>query len=419
MITVKSEVLKKAQAAKEASRKLALVSTATKNKALDAMAEAVVRGSSLVVRQNQIDLKNGAKKGLSKALLDRLELTDQRIKSMIDGLKIVKDLPDPIGEIISSWTRPNGLKISKVRVPFGVIGIIYESRPNVTVDAAALCLKTGNAVILRGGTDAINSNKILAKLMAEAAYSAGIPQGSIQLIETLDRSAVGELLKLNKYLDLVIPRGGAGLIRRVVAESTVPVIETGVGNCHVYVEASADLAMAEKIILNAKCQRPSVCNAAETLLIDEKVDKTFVRSVLSKLKAAGVEIRACKKIKALDSSVKTATEADWVSEYLDLIMAVKMVKGIDEAIAHITKYGTQHTEAIISKDKKKIEKFKKEVDAAAIMVNTSTRFTDGFEFGFGAEIGISTQKMHARGPMGLPELTSYKYVVEGSGQIRT
>ena len=337
---------------------------------------------------------------------------------MADGLNIVRGLPDPIGEVIGEWRRPNGLKIKKVRVPLGVIGIIYEARPNVTVDSAALCLKAGNAVILRGGSDAIKSNIELTRLIADAAYSAGIPEGAIQLIEETDRSSAEELMQAREYVDVLIPRGGQNLIRTVVQKSTVPVIETGEGNCHAYVEKSADLKMALDIVFNSKVSRPSVCNAIETLLVDEAIADQFLPLMKKRLDEGQVELRGCAKARRILPEIKLATEDDWRTEYLALILAVKVVSGVEEAIAHINKYGTRHSETIVTKDKEAMRKFGAEVDAAAVYTNASTRFTDGFEFGFGAEIGISTQKLHARGPMGLTELTSYKYVIEGNGQIR-
>jgi len=405
-----SEAAQKGKQAKEAAAKLAITPTKVKNEALTRMAEALSKNAKVIIDANSIDLEAGEKKELSRALLDRLSLDGPRIQGMIEGLNIVKSLLDPVGEIIAEWKRPNGLKIKKVRVPLGVIGIIYEARPNVTVDSAALCLKAGNATILRGGSDAINSNKQIAHLIAQAAYSAGIPEGAIQLIEDTNRQTAEELMAARDYVDVLIPRGGKSLIQTVVQKAKIPTIETGEGNCHAYVEKTADLKMAEEIVINAKCQRPSVCNAIETLLIDKDVAAKLALPLFAKLKEKGVEIRG-----SLD---QPASEEDYKTEFLSLTLAVKVVSGIDEAISHINKYGTKHSETIITKDKKAAQKFQAEVDAAAVYVNASTRFTDGFEFGFGAEIGISTQKLHARGPMGLPELTSYKYLVEGQGQIR-
>jgi len=414
-----SEITEKGIAAKAASRKLAVVSTETKNYALEKMAEALDKNAKTILEANSIDLEVGEKKEISKSLLDRLALDGKRIRGMIEGLKIVKSLPDPVGELISEWTRPNGLKIKKVRVPLGVIGIIYEARPNVTVDSAALCLKAGNAVILRGGSDAIRSNIEITRVISEAAYNAGLPQGSIQLIEDTRRETAEELMQARAYLDVLIPRGGKSLIQTVVQKSQVPTIETGEGNCHAYVEKSADLKMAVEIVFNAKCSRPSVCNAIETLLVDDAVAADFLPMVKKKLDEAQVELRGDQKVRQILPGIKPATEEDWKTEFLGLIMAVKVVSGVDEAIQHINTYGTKHSEAIITKDPRAAKKFTDEVDAAAVYVNASTRFTDGFEFGFGAEIGISTQKLHARGPMGLSELTSYKYVVQGDGQVRS
>jgi glutamate-5-semialdehyde dehydrogenase len=413
-----SEIKQKGSAAKAASQKLAITSTAIKNAALDRMASALDKNAKAIIEANSIDLEAGEKKELAKSLLDRLMLDGQRIGAMVEGINIVKKLPDPIGEVLAEWKRPNGLKIKKVRVPLGVIGIIYEARPNVTADSIALCLKAGNAVILRGGSDAIQTNIQIAKIMADAAYSAGIPQGSIQLIENTNRETAEELMQTREFVDVLIPRGGKSLIQTVVQKSRVPVIETGEGNCHAFVEKTADLKMALEIVVNAKCQRPSVCNAIETLLVDEAVAEKFLPQIKACLDERNVELRGCEKVRRILPCVKPATEGDWQTEFLGLILAVKVVSGVDEAIAHINKYGTKHSETIITKDKNAAAKFQAEVDSAAVYVNASTRFTDGFEFGFGAEIGISTQKLHARGPMGLVELTSYKYLVTGNGQIR-
>lgn len=413
-----NEVLEKAKAAKEASRKLGIISAKIKDLALEAMAEALDKNARAIIDANSIDLEAGEKKELSRALLDRLALDGKRIQGMIEGLKIVRSLPDPIGEVISEWKRPNGLKIKKVRVPLGVIGIIYEARPNVTVDSAALCLKSGNAVILRGGSAAIQSNIEIAKTISEAAYNIGIPEGSIQLIESTERSSAEELMKAREYVDVLIPRGGKNLIQTVVQKAQVPTIETGEGNCHAYIEKTADLKMATEVVYNAKVSRPSVCNAIETLLIDKEVAAVFIPLLFKRLRAAHVELRGDEEVRKIDSKVKPATEEDWRTEFLSLILAVKVVSGVEEAIQHINRYGTKHSETIITKDKNAAKKFQDEIDSAALYVNASTRFTDGFEFGFGSEIGISTQKLHARGPMGLPELTSYKYLVSGTGQVR-
>ena len=413
-----SEVLEKAKKAKEASFKLANISTAIKNKALINMAKAISSGAKDIIEANKLDQEIAYKKNTSSAMTDRLALDGGRIDDIIESLNIVRDLPDPIGRIIAKWRRPNGLTIMKRRVPLGVIGIVYESRPNVTVDTASLCLKAGNAVILRGGSDAINSNLILAKLISEAAVSAGVPDGAISIIENTERESVTELLSLNKFIDVIIPRGGAGLIKHTIENSTIPVIETGEGNCHAYVEKTADLKKAVEIVYNAKVSRPSVCNAIETLLVDEAIAKEFLPMVFERLKEAKVELRGDASAKAIDPTIKLATEEDWRTEYLALILAVKVVSGVDEAVKHINTYGTKHSETIITRDRKAAKIFTDEADSAAVYVNASTRFTDGGEFGFGAEIGISTQKLHARGPMGLNELTSYKYIVIGNGQVR-
>lgn len=415
---MRNEVTEKGKTAKAASRQLAVIPTKIKNYALERMAEALDRNAKTILAANSLDLEAGEKKELSRSLLDRLALDGKRIKEMIEGINAVKSLPDPVGEVLAEWERPNGLKIKKVRVPLGVIGIIYEARPNVTVDSAALCLKSGNAVILRGGSDAIKSNIEITRVISEAAFAAGVPRGTVQLIEDTGRETAEELMRAREFVDVLIPRGGKSLIQTVVQKSTIPVIETGEGNCHAYVEKTADLKMAVEIVYNAKVSRPSVCNAIETLLIDQSIAAELIPPLFKRLREAGVEIRGDEQIRKSDPSVKAATEEDWKTEFLALILAVKVVSGIDEAVEHINRYGTKHSETIITKDKKAAKKFTDEVDAAAVYVNASTRFTDGFEFGFGAEIGISTQKLHARGPMGLNELTSYKYIVEGNGQIR-
>lgn len=416
---VRDEVMKKAAKAKQAARKMSSLSTSAKNTALLAMAEELVKRSNEIIEANKADMAKARERGTSGALLDRLLLTEHRIDEMADGLRAIAALPDPVGEVTSMWTRPNGLQIGKVRVPMGVIGIIYEARPNVTVDAAGLCLKTGNAVVLRGGSEAINSNRAITSIIAAAAVRAGIPEGAIELIENTDREAVNILLRLNEYIDVLIPRGGAGLIQNVVQNATVPVIETGVGNCHVFIDDEADFKMAKDIVINAKTQRPGVCNAMETLLVHELVAGEVLPDLLETLKQEyKVEIRGCEKTKTFVPWVTDATEEDYYAEFLDLILAVKVVSDIDEAINHIYKYGTGHSEAIITTNYNKARRFQQEIDAAAVYVNASTRFTDGFQFGFGAEIGISTQKLHARGPMGLEELTTIKYIINGDGQIR-
>lgn len=416
---VQQEVISKAQLAKNAARQLSYLSTDVKDRALLAMADALVNCQDEIIAANAMDMAAGREKGLSRALLDRLLLTEARIEEMAAGLKAVTSLADPVGEVISMWKRPNGMQIGKIRVPLGVIGIIYEARPNVTVDAAGLCLKTGNAVLLRGGSEAINSNTAVARVIARAAEGAGVPAGAIQLIETTDREAVNLMLKLNDYLDVLIPRGGAGLIQTVVKNATVPVIETGIGNCHVYIDNEADLTMAQNIVINAKVQRPGVCNAMETLLVHREVAGELLPGLLGTLREQyQVEIRGCAETRAIATWANDATEDDYYAEFLDLILAVKVVGDITEAMNHIYKYGSGHSEAIITENYSKARRFLQEVDAAAVYVNASTRFTDGSQFGYGAEIGISTQKLHARGPMGLQELTTIKYIVFGAGQVR-
>lgn len=415
---IRQYVVDKAKKAKTAGRQMAGISTAVKNSALYAMADALEANANKILFANEKDIEIGKKAGLSKALLDRLLLNEGRIKDMAEGLRQVASLADPVGEIVRMWTRPNGLQIGQIRVPLGVVGIIYEARPNVTVDAAGLCLKAGNTVLLRGGSEAIHSNIEIVNIITEAAIGKGLPDGCIQLIEITDREAANIMMRLNGYLDVLIPRGGAGLIRSVVENATVPVIETGVGNCHVYVDSDADLAMAENIVINAKTQRPAVCNAMEKLLVHEDIADKFLPTIGEKLTALGVELRGCPRTCEILPGIKPALEEDWEREYLDLVLAIKVVKTLDEALEHIYIYGTKHSEAIITNSYVNSRRFLKEVDAAAVYVNASTRFTDGFEFGFGAEIGISTQKLHARGPMGLKELTTTKYIIYGEGQIR-
>lgn len=413
-----SEVQELGKKAREAALKLATVSTNVKNKALEAMAKALVDNRSTILEANKKDLRVGEERKIGSALMDRLMLNEARIEEMAQGLKDVALLPDPVGEIVAGWKRPNGLVITQVRVPLGVVGMIYEARPNVTVDAAGLCLKTGNAVILRGGSVAINSNLSLTKIIADAATSQGIPANAIQSIATTEREAVYELMRMNEYVDVLIPRGGASLIQSVIEKASVPVIETGVGNCHVYVDKEAKTAMALEIVINAKCQRPGVCNAAETLLIHQDIAKEFLPLVAKELKEWKVALYGDEKARLIVSGMEKATEEDWKTEYLELKLAVKVVKDLDEAINHINTYGTKHSEAIITEDYSAARRFVDEVDAAALYVNASTRFTDGGQFGLGAEIGISTHKLHVRGPMGLEALTSTKYVVYGSGQTR-
>lgn len=408
----------KAAAAKKAAAKLAVTSTDIKNKALLAMAQALLEHQQEILTANSCDMQQAAAKGMKSSMLDRLKLTAERIEGMADGLRQVAALPDPVGNVLDGKTLPNGLSITKVRVPIGVIGIIYEARPNVTADAAGLCLKSGNAVILKGGSEAMESNKTVAAVLSEAAVKAGMPEGAIQFIDTTDRQAVQDLIHMNGLVDVVIPRGGAGLIKMVVMNATVPVIETGAGVCHTYVDAYADVDMAVKIAYNAKVQRPSVCNAMETLLVHKDIAAKFIPAMLKKYAEAEVEIRGDAAVQAFDSRVVPATAEDWSTEYGDLRLSVKIVASIEEAMEHIARFGTGHSECIVTNDYSKAQLFQKTVDAAAVYVNASTRFTDGNEFGFGAEIGISTQKLHARGPMALPELTSTKYLICGNGQVR-
>ncbi|CAG7838929.1 gamma-glutamyl phosphate reductase [Clostridium novyi B str. ATCC 27606] len=417
-MNIEKYVIETASLAKLAARKMAIINTVTKNNALNAMADALIENTEIIIEANTKDMVNGREKGLTPSLLDRLLLDESRIKSMAQGLRDVALLEDPIGEVIRMWRRPNNLKIGEVRVPLGVIGIIYEARPNVTVDAAALCVKSGNAVILRGGSEAINSNTTIARIISEAAEKSGLPKGCINLIENPSRDAVNVMMKLNEYIDVLIPRGGAGLINAVVKNATVPVIETGVGNCHVYVDASADLEMAANIVINAKTQRPGVCNAMESLLVHKDIADKFLPYLAEKLKPLNVEIKGCSKTQDLVDYATAATEEDWGKEYLDFKFASKVVNSLDEALDHIYKYSTRHSEVIVTNNYENSQRFLNEVDAAAVYVNASSRFTDGSEFGFGAEIGISTQKLHARGPMGLKELTSSKYIIYGEGQVR-
>ena len=405
--------------AKAAEAFISSASTMQKNKALAAISKALIENSSLIIAENAKDIAAAKENGMSEAKQDRLMLNASRIEGIAKGVDQIIALGDPIGEIIGGGNRPNGLQIIKTRVPLGVIGIIFESRPNVTVDAAALCLKTGNVVILKGGKEAINSNICLGKIMREAVGSAGLPADIIQVVENTDRETTNELMRLNGYVDVIIPRGSANLIQAVVRNATVPVIETGAGNCHVYVDASADLDMAVEITDNAKTQRPSVCNAIESLLVHKDVAEKFLPMIAERFKSHNVKIYGCDRtIAILGSSVEKATETEYATEFNDYIIAVKVVDDIDEAIAHIRKYSTKHSECIVTSSLENARKFQTQVDAAAVYVNASTRFTDGGEFGFGAEIGISTQKLHARGPMGLAELTTVKYLINGNGQVR-
>lgn len=411
-------LLEQGRKARAAARYLATASATVKNEALMAMADALEANIPGLLEANQIDLENGCQQGLSLALLERLTLDDARIKDMGQGLREIAALPDPVGEVLGMWRRPNGLEIGRIRTPIGVVGIIYESRPNVTADAAGLCLKAGNAIFLRGGEEALNSNRVIARIIAGAASQCGIPEGAIQLVDSDDREAAIILMKMNDYLDVLIPRGGKGLKQAVMDNATVPYIMTGMGNCHVYVDEYADLAKAHPIVLNAKVQRPSVCNAAETLLVHAAVAQAFLPPMIEELQEAGVEIRACERSRAIVGQVKAATPEDWDTEYLDLILAVKIVDDVEEAIEHINTHGTGHSEAIISENYSNVRRFMAAVDAAAVYANASTRFTDGNVFGFGAEMGISTQKLHARGPMGLQELTTTKFIIYGDGHIR-
>lgn len=405
--------------AKAAETAAAVASTMQKNAALRAIADALTENSAAIIEENKKDVAAAADHGISKVMTDRLMLDEKRIKGIADGVLSVIKLEDPVGNVISGSVRPNGMKIQKVRVPIGTIGIIFESRPNVTVDAAVLCLKSGNTCILRGGKDAYHSNKILCEVMRNAVKSAGLPEDVIQFVDDTTREVTTQLMKCSKYLDLLIPRGGAGLIRAVKENASVPIIETGTGNCHVYVDESADPEMAVNIVDNGKTQRPSVCNAIESLLIHKNCAEKILPMIKARLDEHNVEFRGCPEtVRILGNGAVPASEEDYATEFLDYIISVKVVSDIDEAIAHIAKYSTKHSECIVTESLKNAEKFQKEVDAACVYVNASTRFTDGSEFGFGAEIGISTQKVHARGPMGLAELTSVKYLINGNGQIR-
>ena len=414
----REEVIQRVKEAKAASRVLANLSTEVKNRALLAMADLLEARGEEIKKENARDLEYGKEKGLSSALLDRLLLDDKRIKGMAQGLREVAALPDPVGEVVKMWKRPNGLQIGKLRVPLGVVAVIYESRPNVTADTAALCIKSGNAIVLRGGSEAIHSNKVIAGILREAAREAGVPPQAIQLIETTDREAVFHLLKMDEYVDLVVPRGGEGLIRFVAENSRIPVVYHYKGVCHTFVDRDADLDMAWDISFNAKVQRPGVCNAMETLLVHAHIAQAFLPEMARRFREAGVELRGCSRARELVPEMKEATEDDWYAEYLDLILAVRVVESFEEAVDHIHTYGSGHSEAIVTTNYATAMRFLKEVDAAAVYVNASTRFTDGFEFGLGAEMGISTQKLHVRGPMGLEDLTCCKFIILGQGQIR-
>ena len=410
-------ILQMVKQAKYASAELACLSAARKEGILMAMADALETNAQEIIAANEKDLEKARQEGKGKAFIDRLALDMKRIAGMADGMRQVAKLQDPVGEVISGHTAKSGIRIMKKRVPFGVVGMIYEARPNVTADAIAICLKTGNAVVLKGGKEAICSNSTITKIAYEAGVRAGMPLGSVALIEDTDRQATAYFMTLREYVDVLIPRGGAGLIKAVVTNANIPVIETGVGNCHVYVDASADLQMAADIVVNAKTSRPSVCNAIENLLIHTSVAQEFLPMIITRLKEAGVEMRGCPVCCAYED-VRPAVEEDYETEYLDYILAMKVVDSLEEAIGHINCYGTKHSEAIVTRDLAAAQAFQDRIDAAAVYVNASTRFTDGGEFGFGAEIGISTQKLHARGPMGLTEMTTYKYLIQGQGEIR-
>lgn len=404
--------------AKEAEKFLMVASSEKKNQALKKIADGLIENSDEIIKANKIDLENGEKNGMAKSMLDRLKLDKGRIEGMAKGVIDVATLPEPVGRILSATERPNGLRIEKVSTPIGVIAVIFEARPNVTSDAAALCLKSGNTVILRGGKEAINSNKTIAKVMRQAVKEAGMPEDVIQLVEDTSRESANELMKMNDYVDVLIPRGGAGLIQAVVKNATVPVIETGVGNCHIYIDKNADLKKAVDIVFNAKTSRPSVCNAAESLLIHKDIAKEALVAIKKKLDEKDVTLVGDSRARKIIPDMDVATLEDWATEYLDYKMSVKIVDSVEEAIDHIYKYSTGHSECIVTENARTAEKFMAQVDSAAVYLNASTRFTDGGEFGFGAEIGISTQKLHARGPIGLPELQSFKYKIYGNGQIR-
>ena len=416
--TLKEEATRLGKQAKAAARRLASLSSEDKNRALGLMADKLEAQSERLLEENKKDLETARDAGLSSSLLDRIALNPGRVRTMAKGLRDIVALPDPVHEIVKMWRRPNGLQVGRMRIPLGVIGIIYEARPNVTADAAALCLKSGNAVILRGGSEAHFSNQAIGEILRQACAETRVPQDAVQVVHIRDHVLVNELLQLEDYIDLIIPRGGEELIRAVVAQSRIPVIKHYKGVCHVYVDKDASLEMAERICINAKVQRPSVCNAVETLLVHEAVAAKFLPPMVARYKAAGVEIRGCEKTGALIPGIKKATEADWTTEYLDLILSVRIVKDLDEAIDHIERYGSQHTETIVTSNYERSREFIERVNSSAVMVNASTRFNDGGELGLGAEIGISTSKIHAFGPMGLEELTTTKFVVFGDGQIR-
>jgi len=417
-MSIAEELTELGRRAREAGRLVARLGTKVKNNALSAMAEGIEKNAAFLQAENEKDLIAGREKGLSGAMIDRLRLSDKVLASMAGGLREVAALPDPVGEVTGMWKRPNGLIVGKQRIPLGVIGIIYESRPNVTSDAAALCLKAGNAVILRGGSEAIHSNLAVAKVLHEACALTGVPEAAIQVVSTTDREAVLAMLKLEDYIDVIIPRGGEGLIRFVVENAKMPVIKHYHGVCHVYVDEFADMDMASDIAFNAKVSRPGVCNAMETLLVHRAAAEAFLPPFYERLKTAGVEVRGCAKTCRILDGIKEATEDDWPREYLDLVLAIRVVEGFSEAVSHIEKYGSLHTESIVTENYANAQRFLREVNSSTVMVNASTRFSDGFELGLGAEIGISTTKIHAFGPMGLEELTTRKFIVYGEGQIR-
>jgi len=418
-MSVQKEMIDLARAARAASRIMATLSSAIKDEMLCAMADALEAGAATIIEENARDLAAGRDKGLAPAMLDRLMLDEARITGMADGLREVAALPDPVGEVTGMWRRPNGLLVGRMRIPLGVIGIVYESRPNVTADAAALCLKSGNAVVLRGGSEAIHSNSAIGDILRGVLERLGLPVAALQVVKTTDRSAVLELLKLEDDIDLIIPRGGEGLIRFVAENSRIPVIKHYKGVCHVYVDAEADFDMAERIAVNAKAQRPGVCNAMETLLIHKDIAEIFVPRVVDKLRSAGVEVRGCETVREFAPDVVAATEADWGAEYLELILAMKVVDSFAEAVDHINAYGSLHTEAIVTRSYAQAQRFLREVNSSTVVVNASTRFADGNQLGLGAEIGISTTKLHSFGPMGLEDLTTRKFIVYGEGQIRS
>ncbi|OEU62340.1 MAG: glutamate-5-semialdehyde dehydrogenase [Desulfuromonadales bacterium C00003094] len=417
-MTIQEQMLALAQEAQQATRIMANLSATAKNDMLRRMADALEQAAPALVEANEKDLERARQKGLSAAMIDRLMLNDERITGMADGLREVAELPDPVGEISDMRRRPNGIQVGRMRIPLGVIGIVYESRPNVTADAAGLCLKSGNVVVLRGGSEAINSNVAIGAVLKKELLAMGLPAGALQVVTTTDRTAITELLKLEEYIDLIIPRGGEGLIRFVSENSRIPVIKHYKGVCHTFIDASADYEMAERICVNAKVQRPGVCNAMETLLIHKDIAETFVPRIVATLKGKGVELRGCSVTREFASEVVAATEEDWSAEYLDLILAVKVVEDIDEAIEHIRRYCSLHTEVIVTNDYRNSQRFVREVNSSVVMVNASSRFSDGNQFGLGAEIGISTTKLHSFGPMGLEDLTTRKFVVLGDGQVR-